>query len=95
MAGNACRAVAAVVMLWGTLSSAVAARAEINVEVPKDHVADEAHLLDAATYQKLDAYLTELENKTGAQVILLTKPTIDGEDVVAFSQRHFDRWKLG
>lgn len=95
MAGNARRAFVATVLLWAALGSAAPARAEVNVEVPKDHVADEAHLLDAATYRKLDDYLTELEKKSGAQVILLTLPTIDGEDIVAFAQRHFDRWKLG
>lgn len=95
MAGNAHRAVTAIVLLSAALGCAASARAEVNVAVPKDHVADEAHLLDAATYKKLDDYLTELENKTGAQVILLTLPTIEGEEIVSFAQRHFDRWKLG
>ena len=82
--------VVAVVCLAGPF-----ANAEINVPVPSTHVADRAGLFDAGTAAHLDGWLTELEQKTGAQVIVLTVDTTEGEDVHGFSLRHAESWKLG
>lgn len=95
MLGNSRSVAAWVAALWVALAGAPWVRAEVNIDPPRDYVVDQADLLDPAMRGKLDGYLQELEQKTGAQVILLTVPSTEGEDIVAFAQRHFDRWKLG
>jgi uncharacterized protein len=71
------------------------AQAEVTVRDPGTRIVDEAHVIDADTIQKLDGYLEELEQKTTAQVKVLTVRNDDGEDIASFAQRHFDLWKLG
>ena len=51
--------------------------------------------IDAATRQQLDGWLLELEEQTHVQVKVLTVPSLHGEDIFAFTQRHAVLWKLG
>jgi uncharacterized protein len=74
---------------------ASAALAVVDVQDPGTFVVDNANVLDGDTRQKLENLLKQLEQKTTTQVKLLTVPTLDGEDIFTFSQRHADRWKLG
>jgi uncharacterized protein len=76
-------------------SFAPRAAAEVTVDDPGTFVVDKASVIDTATKEKLEGYLDELQRKTTAQVKVLTVPTTDGEDIFAFAQRHFERWKLG
>lgn len=70
-------------------------RAEVNVTDPGTFVVDKAGIIDANYEQQIEGWLRELEQKTTAQVKLLTVPTTDGEDVFGFGMRHAERWKLG
>ncbi len=81
----------------GLLLAIASAGAAAEVTVPDDgkFVIDRAGLLEPAVKQKLETWLSELQQKTTAQVKLLTVPTTDGEDVFGFGQRHAERWKLG
>jgi uncharacterized protein len=82
----------------GTLVLALAAQtalAVVDIQDPGTFVVDNAEVLDGATRQKLENLLRQLERKTTTQIKLLTVPTLEGEDIFAFSQRHADRWKLG
>jgi uncharacterized protein len=72
-----------------------AARAVVDVQDPGTFVVDNANVLDASVRQKLENLLKQLEQKTTTQIKLLTVPTLEGEDIFTFSQRHADRWKLG
>lgn len=71
------------------------AAAQKTLPKPRNHVDDRANVLEPGVERALDGYLTELEQKTGAQVILLTLDTTSGEDLFAFAQRHAETWKLG
>jgi uncharacterized protein len=71
------------------------ASAQQTLPVPRNHVEDRAGVLDPAAEQRIDGYLTELEQKTGAQIILLTIDTTGGEDTFDFAFRHAEAWKLG
>lgn len=77
------------------LALAGAAFGEVTVTDPGTFVVDQAGVLDAQTRQDLEKLLKELETRTTAQVKLLTVKSLDDEDVVSFSQRHFVLWKLG
>src|SRR6185436_2265796 len=45
--------------------------------------------------QSLESQLAQLERDTGHQVVVLTVPTLDGEDIEGFSIRVAENWKIG
>lgn len=67
------------------------------LEVPPlaGRVTDLAELLDAQTRNRIDARLQALEQATGAQVAVLTLPSLGGESLETFSVRVARAWKLG
>jgi uncharacterized protein len=62
---------------------------------PTTHVADYANVIDAASERQIDGWLTELEQKTGAQVVVLTVDTTHGQDIESFTLEVGEQWKLG
>lgn len=62
---------------------------------PATHVADYANVIDGASEQRIDGWLTELEQKTGAQVVVLTVQTTQGQDIESYSLEVGEQWKLG
>lgn len=63
--------------------------------VPRTHVADYANVITPQIEQRIDGYLTELEQKTTAQVIILTVDTTSGEDMFDYTFAIAEHWKLG
>ncbi len=63
---------------------------------PLHYVVDLASVIDDRYETALNGYLQELEQKTTAQVIVLTVKSLEGEPIedVAINIAH-DRWKLG
>jgi uncharacterized protein len=66
-----------------------------DLPVPRTHVADYAQILDPQTEARLDAILTELEQKTTCQVVVLTVKTTGGQPISDFTLATAERWKLG
>ena len=58
-------------------------------------VVDRADLLTPETERALEALLAEHEAATGNQVAVLTIPSLDGEDLEAYSLRVARAWELG
>ncbi len=83
------------VCLAGMALLASAAGAAVTVKDPGTYVVDTANLIDPDTQRRMEGWLRELEQKTTAQVKVLTVPTTDGEDFFEFVQRHAEAWKLG
>lgn len=88
-------AVRALTLLLLLLALAPAARAEVTVADPGTHVIDGANVLDAAQRARVEDLLLRLKGATGAQAKVLTVTSLGGEDMFSFTQRHFERWKLG
>jgi uncharacterized protein len=63
--------------------------------VPRDYVVDLAGVVSADARERITALLRELEQKTTAQVLVLTVQTLDGEDIRTFGLRVAEKWKLG
>jgi uncharacterized protein len=63
---------------------------------PPNYVVDLAGIVEDGVEQRLNGYLKELEQKTTAQVVVLTISSLEGEslEAVALATAH-DRWKLG
>ncbi len=65
-------------------------------ENPSNHVVDLAGIVDNPTEAKLNQYLRELEQKTTAQIAILTIKSLEGESIedISIIVAH-DKWKLG
>jgi len=64
--------------------------------VPPNYVVDLAGIMDEGVEARTNTLLRELEERTTAQVVVLTLPTLDGEALDAFSiDLAHNRWKLG
>lgn len=62
---------------------------------PQNYVVDEAGVVDERFEQALNARLRELEQKTGAQMIVLVAPTTGGVPIEEFALKQAEAWKLG
>jgi len=85
--------IALAALLVATLARSAAAQ-ELPAR-PADYVVDLAGVIDRNTAQKLNGYLKELEQKTTAQMIVLTVKTTGGEPIETYAVQAFERWKLG
>lgn len=66
-----------------------------SISQPTTHIADHAGVIKPDVAKKLDGWLTELERKTTAQVIVLTVKSLDGLPIEKFTIELMARWKLG
>ena len=82
-------------ILFGFLFLPPILRSEVTIPDSGAFVIDMAGIIDVNEKQQLEGWLRELEQKTTAQVKILTVQTIEGEDFFGFVQRHADAWKLG
>jgi uncharacterized protein len=63
---------------------------------PTQHVVDLANIIENNIELKLNAHLRELEQKTTAQVVVLTILSLEGESLEDFSiSTAHDKWKIG
>ncbi|MCG6949135.1 MAG: TPM domain-containing protein [Acidobacteria bacterium] len=67
------------------------------LEVPYlgGRVNDLADMLDDSFEARLEERLRALEEETGAQVVVLTIPSLEGDPIEDFSMRVVETWKLG
>ena len=88
------RGMAGLVAMAAALAAAVGAAA---LEVPYlgGRVNDLAGLLSDGSVSQLSAQLEALEQETGAQVAVLTVPSLEGDPIEDFSLRVVETWKLG
>jgi len=84
----------AVVLFLLLVSFAVASTPEPPA-VPRDYVVDLAGVMDNSVKSQLNALLLELEQKTTAQVIILTVRSLDGQGIEEFALNTLTKWKLG
>ena len=71
------------------------ASAASNLPMPRSYVEDYANVINDADERSLNGILQELEQKTGAQYIILTVQTIGGVSIEQFSIELAEKWKLG
>ncbi len=65
-------------------------------ERPSQYVVDLAGIVDDAAENRLNGYLQQLEQKTTAQLVVLTIGSLEGESIEDFSLNiAHDKWKLG
>lgn len=62
---------------------------------PPNYVVDLAGIIKNDIEKTLNAYLRELQEKTTAQIVVLTVNSLDGEDIENASLRIAEKWRLG
>jgi len=69
----------------------------LTTEVPylTGRVNDNAQLLSPETVRSLTDMLKSHEEKTGNQIVVLTIPSLEGENIEDYAFRVFNEWKLG
>lgn len=56
---------------------------------------DRANLIDPAAKERIESLLQALETRTGAQVVVLTIPSLENEALEDYSMRVVETWKPG
>lgn len=64
-------------------------------DTPRTGVIDAANVIDDATESKLNAWLLELEQKSGAQLKVWTMDTAGGRDLYTLTIETARKWRLG
>ncbi len=62
---------------------------------PQGAINDFSNVLSSGTKQTLGSVSTMLSNKTGVSLVLVTIPTLDGNDINDFATRLFEKWGIG
>lgn len=68
---------------------------QTNLPMPRNYVEDYANVINDSDERSLNGILKELEQKTGAQYIILTMETTGGLPIEQFSIELVEKWKLG
>lgn len=63
--------------------------------VPRDYVVDLANIIRSDTSAQLNASLHNFEQKTTAQMLVLTVQSLDGQSIEEFAFNTKEKWKLG
>ena len=61
----------------------------------KGRVNDYAKIIRDSDEREIEEYLAGVEEACGAQIAVLTMPSLDGEDISSFAIKVADKWKLG
>jgi len=84
-------------LIGGLLLTLALSLAQAQQAVPalSGHVVDNTATLDATQRQQLETKLTDFEQSSGAQVVLLLVPTTQPEDIASYANRVANSWKIG
>ena len=77
------------------LTCSVVTLAQVNLPEPRHYVEDYANVINSSDEQSLNGVLQELEQKTGAQYIILTVETTAPMPIDQFAIELVEKWKLG
>lgn len=80
---------------WIAVAATVQAVSPPIPDHPPGQVVDLAGIIDAADKQQLEQVLRDLEQKTTAQMVILTVSSLDNEDINTISLRTAEKWQLG
>src|SRR5689334_9759310 len=62
---------------------------------PEGYVSDFAHVVDAQSKAALEQYCAAVEKSTGAQIALVTLPSLENEPVEEVANTIFHTWGVG
>lgn len=62
---------------------------------PSGYISDYAHMITDGVKGELDEFISTIEASTGAQIAVVTIPTLSGEDIESVATRLFAQWGIG
>lgn len=83
------------IVIFVVMAAAMRASSVRADDTPRTGVIDAAGVVDDATESKLNAWLFELEQKTGAQLKVWTMETAGGRDLYTLTIETARKWRLG
>lgn len=72
-----------------------AAASALDVPPLKSHVNDYANMLSSSAVGHIDSKLTQFEKSDSTQIVVLTVPSLEGEDIEGYSIKVAETWKIG
>jgi uncharacterized protein len=81
-------------LLWGAMASAAWA-VDWKALRPQGYVSDFAGAIDTASKAQLEEYCALIERSTGAQMALVTVPSLEGEPIEDVANTIFRGWGVG
>ena len=81
--------------VWLALGAVAAGAVDWTALKPQGYVSDFAGAIDAASRQQLENYCSVVERSTGAQIALVTLPSLQGEPVEDVANTIFRAWGVG
>jgi uncharacterized protein len=96
-AGRACAFSAAALRVCGVflLITAIAQAVDWKTLQPQGYVSDFAGVIDAGSRAEIERYAAAIERSTGAQMALVTLPSLQGEPVEDVANTLFRAWGIG
>ena len=88
-------AVAEIILFALLLLLPFAVEAQGEVPALQGRVNDYANLISPDQKQRIEAQLAQFEQQTGNQVVVLTIPSLNGEDIEGYANRVARAWALG
>jgi len=83
------------VLLTGIMPIRADSERLLNLLKPAGYVSDFANVMTPSDRAAVERTLTELNQKTGAQVAVVTLKSLEGGQIDDFASRLFERWKIG
>ncbi len=72
-----------------------AAAVQLEKLQPHGHVSDFADVFEAGSRESLANFLLDVKSATGAEIAVVTLPTLAGEEINDFANRLFVKWGIG
>ena len=69
--------------------------ANINLPGPVGYVSDYANVIDSESREKISSLISELEQKTGAEIAVVTIKTLESNSIDDYSVRLFEKFGIG
>ena len=82
-------------VLWLALVALATPVAAQTIPPLTGRVVDQAGVLTKAQELRLTAHLTALERRTSDQLVIVTIPSLEGQDIAAFGRELGNRWGIG
>lgn len=83
------------IVLLGGLFPAVSQAEKVAELRPQGYVSDFAHVLNADATNRLNSLCLEVQQKTGAQIAVVTIKTLDGQPIEDFANKLYQQWGIG
>jgi uncharacterized protein len=81
--------------LWLLLVAAAHAQKPADLPKPTDYVSDLAGVMTPGTVEKLNLLAGEVQQKTGAQIAVVTVKSLEGEEASQYANELFKQWGVG